>query len=67
MVRLDTLRRITVEIGGRKIDPILESYLPTYLNEINDLLDKTHEDLLTIPFDLEPAGVFSLVDKKQSQ
>lgn len=63
MVQLNTLRCITTEIGGRKMDPVLENYLPEYLDEMTALLDKIHEDLLTLPLELEPASVFSL-DKK---
>ena len=64
-MKTTTLQCVTTEICGRKLDPVLEAYLPEYIQELTILLQLIHEDSLTIPLELEPVSVFSLTQVKQ--
>lgn len=63
-LKITTLQSITTEICGRKVDPVLQAYLPDYISELTGLLEFIHKDSLAIPLDLEP--VFSLSTTKLS-
>lgn len=56
----NTLRCVTSEISCRKMDAVLEGYLPEYISEMTALLEMMHEESLNISLELEPAMVFSL-------
>lgn len=56
----NTLRCVTLGISCRKMDSILEGYLPEYISEMTILLEMMHEESLNISLELEPVMVFSL-------
>jgi hypothetical protein len=57
---VETLRVVATGISGRKLDPVLEAYLPQFAAEIEPVLRKMREVARKFPLDLEPAPVFSL-------
>ena len=65
----DTLRDITVQISGRKIDGFLECYIPAYAVELTELMTAIHAASKSFPLELSPAPVFmpylqNLVEKE---
>jgi len=56
----NTLRCITTGIYERKIDPVLEAYLPQYAGDISAVLNKMRDISREFSSDLEPGPVFSV-------
>lgn len=54
-----TLKSMTVELNGRKLYPELESCLPQYANDLQNMMGGLLKLSRTFPLQLEPAPTFN--------
>lgn len=59
-MEINTLKKMTIELNGRSVNPALDSYLSQYTVEVAGILTAVREVADKFPAELSPAAVFVL-------